>query len=179
VVVVTVPSLQGLTIEQFGYQLGRHWGIGQKGKDNGVLLIVAPNERKVRIEVGYGLEGTLTDALASGIIQNAILPEFRTGRFENGILQGTDAILTVLGDPTRNGMDAAKPPEADSGGLDVGGATIGGIILLIIFFGRVYGGIYGRRRFGGGWGSSGGGFGGGGFGGGGGGFGGGGSSGGW
>ncbi|RMF04505.1 MAG: TPM domain-containing protein, partial [Alphaproteobacteria bacterium] len=73
-VVVTLRSLQGFPIEDYGYKLGRHWGIGQAGKDNGVLLIVAPTERKVRIEVGRGLEGELPDALAKLIIENAILP---------------------------------------------------------------------------------------------------------
>ncbi len=77
VVVVTLPSLQGYSIEDFGYQLGRHWGIGQKGKNNGVLLIVAPKDHKVRIEVGYGLEGTLTDAQSRIIIEQSILPSFR------------------------------------------------------------------------------------------------------
>jgi len=77
VVVVTLPSLQGTSIDDFGYQLGRHWGIGQAGRDNGVLLIVAPNERKVRIEVGYGLEGDLPDAIARAIIDQNILPAFR------------------------------------------------------------------------------------------------------
>ena len=78
---VTLKSLQGTSIEDYGYQLGRKWQIGQKGKNNGVLLIVAPNERKVRIEVGYGLEGTLTDAIGSFIIQNSILPRFRAGDY--------------------------------------------------------------------------------------------------
>ncbi len=97
VVVVTLPSLQGQTIEEFGVQLGRHWGIGQKAKDNGVLLIVAPNERKVRIEVGYGLEGTLTDAKSSQIVYGVILPDFRAGKMEQGIVDGTKEILDVLG----------------------------------------------------------------------------------
>jgi len=97
VVVVTLKSLQGTTIEDYGYQLGRAWGIGQKGVNNGVLLIVAPNERKVRIEVGYGLEGVLTDALSSTIIQNIILPDFRNGQLDNGIAKGTEAILATLG----------------------------------------------------------------------------------
>ncbi len=96
-VVVTLKSLQGTTIEDFGVQLGRHWGIGQKGKNNGVLLIVAPNERKVRIEVGYGLEGTLTDAVSKLIIENAIIPRFRAGDFAGGIRRGADDILQVLG----------------------------------------------------------------------------------
>jgi uncharacterized protein len=97
VVVVTLDSLQGYTIEDFGYQLGRHWGIGQKGKNNGVLLIVAPKEHKVRIEVGYGLEGTLTDAISATIIQNYILPSFKRGDFNAGVLAGTTSILQYLG----------------------------------------------------------------------------------
>lgn len=96
VVVVTLQSLDGRTIEEFGVELGRAWGIGQAGQDNGVLLIVAPNERQVRIEVGYGLEGDLTDAQASGIIQNAIIPEFRTGDRVKGIVDGVRAILETL-----------------------------------------------------------------------------------
>jgi len=97
VVVVTLPSLQGYTIEDFGYQLGRHWGIGQKGKNNGVLLIVAPREHRVRIEVGYGLEGELTDAICATIIQNYILPSFKRGDSNAGVLAGTTSILSVLG----------------------------------------------------------------------------------
>jgi uncharacterized protein len=95
-VVVTVKSLQGQTIENYGYQLGRHWGIGQKGKNNGVLLIVAPNERAVRIEVGYGLEGTLTDALTKVIIENVITPRFRANDYAGGITRGVDDVALVL-----------------------------------------------------------------------------------
>jgi uncharacterized protein len=98
-VVVTVPSLDGYEIEDYGYQLGRHWGIGQAGKDNGVLLIVAPNERKVRIEVGRGLEPVVTDLMSKIIIENAILPEFRRGNFSVGIRAGVRDIKdTLLGD---------------------------------------------------------------------------------
>ena len=97
VVIVTLPNLGGYTIETFGYQLGRHWGIGQKGKDNGVLLIVAKKERKVRIEVGYGLEGTLTDAISSNIIHRVIVPSFKKAKFGAGIEQGTHAIIEALG----------------------------------------------------------------------------------
>ncbi len=96
VVVVTVDSLQSYTIEEYGYQLGRHWGIGQEKRNNGVLLIVAPVERKVRIEVGYGLEGTLTDALSHDIIQTKILPKFRKNDYEACIVQCVSAILEVL-----------------------------------------------------------------------------------
>src|SRR5262245_3784775 len=99
VVVVTLPSLQGYAIEDYGYQLGRHWGIGTKQLSNGVLLIVAPNERKVRIEVGRGLEPILTDALSRIIIENAILPRFRAGDFVGGIKDGVrDITLTLTGD---------------------------------------------------------------------------------
>ncbi len=94
--IVTLPSLQGFPIEDFGYKLGRHWGIGQAGKDNGVLLIVAPNERKVRIEVGKRLEPILTDAMSRIIIENAILPGFRRGDFAAGIAAGVRDIKDVL-----------------------------------------------------------------------------------
>ncbi|MGM0594264.1 MAG: TPM domain-containing protein [Pseudomonadota bacterium] len=96
VVVATLASLQGYDIADFGYQLGRHWGIGQQGRDNGVLLIVAPNEKKVRIEVGYGLEGSLTDALSKNIIESEITPRFKQGDMEGGILAGTRAILGTI-----------------------------------------------------------------------------------
>ncbi|MGH6879925.1 MAG: TPM domain-containing protein [Hypericibacter sp.] len=95
-VVVTVNSLQGFEIGEYGVGLGRHWGIGQVGKNNGAMLIVAPNEREVRIEVGYGLEGVLTDAITSSIIQTDILPAFRSGHMDQGIVAGTDSILKAL-----------------------------------------------------------------------------------
>jgi uncharacterized protein len=95
-VVVTLRSLRGQTIERYGVALGRQWQIGQKGKDNGVLLIVAPNERKVRIEVGYGLEGTLTDAAAKLIIEQTILTRFRDNDYPGGIARGVDDIIGVL-----------------------------------------------------------------------------------
>jgi uncharacterized protein len=101
VVVVTLKSLHGLPIDEYGYQLGRHWGIGQKGKNNGALLIVAPNEKKthgkVRIEVGYGLEGKLTDALTFNIINQVIVPQFKQGHYAKGIVAGTNDILKALG----------------------------------------------------------------------------------
>ena len=95
-VVVTLNSLQGYEIEDFGYRLGRAWGIGQKGKNNGALLIVAPNEHRVRIEIGYGLEGTLTDAISRLIIENGILPRFRANDFAGGIVRGVDDLIQVL-----------------------------------------------------------------------------------
>ena len=96
VVVATVPNLQGTTIEDYGNRLFREWKIGQAKTNNGVLLIVAPAERKVRIEVGYGLEGALTDALSRVIIASAITPRFREGDFAGGITAGVDGILSIL-----------------------------------------------------------------------------------
>jgi len=95
-VVATVSSLEGQEIEPYANQLFRTWQLGEKSKNNGVLLLVAPNERRVRIEVGYGLEGTLTDALSKVIITNAITPRFKAGDFSGGIARGVDDIITVL-----------------------------------------------------------------------------------
>ena len=114
-VVVTLKSLQGTTIEDYGYQLGRHWGIGQKEKSSGVLLIVAPTERAVRIEVGYGLEGTLTDAATRLIIENAILPAFKTGDFAGGIRNGTNQIIRLLDGEAGSGATSRLPAPAHPG----------------------------------------------------------------
>jgi uncharacterized protein len=95
-VVATVASLEGQEIEPYANELFRHWQLGQKDKNNGVLLLVAPKEHRVRIEVGYGLEGTLTDALSKVIITNAITPRFKDGDFSGGISRGVDDIITVL-----------------------------------------------------------------------------------
>ena len=95
-VVATVSSLEGQDIEPYANELFRNWQLGEKTKNNGVLLLVAPNERRVRIEVGYGLEKTLTDALSKIIIVNAITPRFKSGDFSGGISRGVDDIITVL-----------------------------------------------------------------------------------
>jgi uncharacterized protein len=95
-VVATVNSLQGEEIEPYANALFRTWKLGEKDKNNGVLLLVAPNEHRVRIEVGYGLEGTLTDALSKIIIANAIAPRFKAGDFDGGVSRGVDDIITVL-----------------------------------------------------------------------------------
>ena len=116
IVVATVPSLDGASIEDYGYQLGRFWGIGQKGKNNGAILLVAPNERKVRIEVGYGLEGTLTDAMSSQIIQTIIVPAFRQGQMETGVIQGAMALVSVLGGEPLTTSSMTMQPEAKNTG---------------------------------------------------------------
>jgi uncharacterized protein len=114
-VVVTLNSLQGHSIEDFGYDLGRAWGIGQKGKDNGILLIVAPNERKVRIEVGRGLEPIMTDAMSRIIIENAIAPQFKRGDYPAGITAGVRDIKDVLlGDAEAVKERALGPRRTDS-----------------------------------------------------------------
>lgn len=115
-VVVTLPSLQGYDISDYGYQLGRHWGIGDKERNDGALLIVAPNERKLRIEVGYGLEPVLTDGLSSLIINQTIVPRFKEGDMAGGIEAGSDAIIAQLTLPAEEAQKIAEqanqPPEA-------------------------------------------------------------------
>lgn len=190
-VVVTLPSLQGYDISDYGYQLGRAWGIGQVKLNNGVLLIIAPTEHKARIEVGYGLEPIITDALSEVILQSAVLPKFRSGDYNAGVEGGVDALIQQLSLDTSTAEARAAAAEqqaqSDNGAGQPGG--IGALIILIfivVAIFRVFGGwgllpflfMGGGRGYGGG-GFGGGGFGGGGFGGGGGGFGGGGASGSW
>lgn len=144
-VVVTVPDLQGYEIEDYGYQLGRAWGVGQAGKNNGVLLLVAPNERKVRIEVGYGLEPILTDALSALIIHDRILPPFREGFYERGITQGVEAIDQQLRlDPAEAQARAAAAVRPRSE------VPVGPVILILVVFVMialsVVGGLSGRGR---------------------------------
>lgn len=208
VVVVTVPSLNGEDIESYSNRLFRSWALGQRQENNGILLVVAPNDRKVRIEVGYGLEGTMTDALSSVIINGAIIPAFRTGDYSGGIVQGVDGILSVLsGDAAE--LEARAKRNAQTSSNDVDWVAVIFITFwCLIFFGgfgfAVLAPIFGRKlgpgRYewlgmtlntnssgssggrGGGWGGGGGwssGGGGGGFGGGGGSSGGGGASGSW
>jgi uncharacterized protein len=109
VVVVTLGDLEGYPIEDWGLALGRGWGIGQKGENNGVLLIVAPNDREMRIEVGYGLEGDLPDATANTIIQREIIPHFKRGDMKTGVRAGVTAILGALGGSYRPTQIASSP----------------------------------------------------------------------
>jgi uncharacterized protein len=187
-VVVTLPDLQGTDIADFGYQLGRYWGIGQKDKNNGALLIVARDERKLRIEVGYGLEGRLTDAQSSVIINQVITPAFKAGNFSKGISDGVAAMLVVLGGNPLDEPSTVYEPRGDQESDFVGRHPGLFVFLVLLFILTIFiGQMFGILPSGGGRGGSGGGLGGGGFGGGGGGgfsggggsFGGGGSSGGW
>ena len=132
VVVVTLKSLQGTSIEEYGYQLGRFWGIGQKGRDNGVLLIVVPTERKVRIEVGYGLEGALTDATSRLIIERIMTPAFRSGQFGPGIVAGVGAILKVISGEAGPAPEKRQArPEGTPADLLPAILIFGGFILLM------------------------------------------------
>lgn len=118
-VVVTVPSLNGEDIETYSNRLFRAWALGQKQENNGILLVVAPNDRKVRIEVGYGLEGVMTDALSSIIINGTIIPEFRSGNYSQGIVQGVDGILSVLsGDSVEFEARAKRNVQTSSDDVD-------------------------------------------------------------
>jgi len=134
IAVVTLKSLQDTSMEDYGYRLGRAWGIGEKEKNNGALLIVAPNERKVRIEVGYGLEGALTDAVTRLIIQNAILPRFRAGDFAGGISRGVDDIIQVVsGDAEEFQRRAAQRPDKAPQGVDAVTIIFVIFMLLVVF----------------------------------------------
>src|SRR4029077_15640246 len=126
-VVATVKSLQGSDIETYANGLFRFWKLGQAQKNNGVLLLVAPAEHKVRIEVGYGLEGTLTDALSSVIIASAIIPRFKAGDFSGGIERGVDGIISVLSGDTTDWQ-----PKV--GVRDDGPAQIFNALFPIMFF---------------------------------------------
>ncbi len=96
IAVLTVRSLDGESVEQYALDVFNTWNLGRKGKDNGVLLLVAPQERRMRIEVGYGLEGTLTDVAAGRIIRNAITPRFKESNFDQGLMDGVQAIVDTL-----------------------------------------------------------------------------------
>jgi uncharacterized protein len=175
--VLTIASLEGESLEEYSLRVAESWKIGQKGKDNGALLLIAKQERKIRIEVGYGLEGNLTDLLTGRIIDQEISPRFKTGDFDGGVIAGVVGMAeAVRGEYKGTGSTTKKKKRGSWGSL-----------LLFLFLGPgmllLRGGRRGRHRSSGFWigGMGGGGFGGGGggFGGGGGGFGGGGSSGGW
>ncbi|MCJ2068430.1 TPM domain-containing protein [Methylobacterium sp. J-030] len=129
VVVATVPSLQGTTIEDYANRLFRTWKLGQAKTDNGVLLLVAPQERKVRIEVGYGLEGALTDAQSRTITASAITPRFKTGDWFGGLDAGVDGILAIL---ARDAQDWQRAPQAKDDTADPVQVAIFVILLLIV-----------------------------------------------
>ena len=200
IVVLTINSLEGNDVAMYATELAHKWGIGQKGKDNGILLLVSKDDRRMTIRTGYGVEHLLTDALSRRIIENIITPAFKQGNYFQGLDQGTDAIIQIMngeyqGERSYEGPGGKIPAlfvviifivimmilsRRNRGGGKNGGKKSGGFSILdAIILSNAGRGNFGRS--GGFGGSSGGGFGGGGFGGGfgGGGFGGGGASGGW
>lgn len=191
VAVATIPDLEGRDIADYGYRLGRAWGLGSKEKDNGVVLIVAPNERRMRIEVGYGLEPVLTDAYSSVIVNMVMIPQFKAGDYPAGIDAGVDAIAQQIQLPPEQAAARAAQAQAAAQARQSEGGGMPGAFILLIFIGlfvvlpllRSFGGRRHRRgsgigevilwsainaainsgdNDGGGWGGGGGGFGGGG-----------------
>jgi uncharacterized protein len=116
VVVLTVPELAGESVEDYATRVFEDWKLGRRDRDNGVLVLVAPSDRRMRIEVGYGLEGTLTDAVAGRIIRNQMTPRFKSGDFDGGVIEGVEAVVAVL---EGRGGDAGAGPAG-------GGAAEGG-----------------------------------------------------
>ena len=153
-VVATVPDLQGYDIADYGYQLGRHWGIGQGEANNGIILLVAPNEKKVRIEVGYGLEPIVTDALSWQIIRDAILPRFRANDMPGGIIAGADALIQQLQAPPeaaeQRAMEAAaarQQAQASSGEDSIWPALVAMFVIFFVVLPALRVGLGGGRRY--------------------------------
>ncbi|MBI3602630.1 MAG: TPM domain-containing protein [Candidatus Omnitrophica bacterium] len=166
VAVVIVVTTQPDTIEQYAVKLFQKWGIGQKGKDNGVLFLIAVRDHTLRIEVGYGLEGVLTDAISSQVISQIVVPEFKHERMSYGILQGTRAIVSLIAKEygvTVTGQEAAIYNSLHS---DTSGLWIIVFVFILIFmfyafsFSRRGVGWYGYYGGGGGFSGGSGGFGG-------------------
>jgi uncharacterized protein len=152
-VVVTIPNLQGRTIEEYGVGLGRFWRIGQATANNGALLIVALAEKKIRVEIGYGLEGILTDALSGRIIRERITPRFQANDYAGGIAAGADAIIEQLQAPPeaaeQRAADAARAQSGDrtrrGGGSSPVGLLIWGGVMLFVLLSLLGRGLLGRR----------------------------------
>lgn len=147
--VATIADLQGYDISEYGYQLGRAWGVGNEGADDGILLIIAPNERKIRIEVGYGLEGIITDGLSGQIIRNDITPQFKAGNMFAGINAGVDAIGSQLLLPPEEAAAVAKnassAARADKKSGSLWNLIFWLIIIAIVLFPMIRGLSGGRK----------------------------------
>ncbi len=128
VAVLIIPSLEGESLEEFSIKVAETWKLGQKGKDNGVLLLVAKNDRKVRIEVGRGLEGDLTDQISGMIIRHEIVPRFRDGDYDGGVRAGASAILAAV----KGSYSAAEEEDGEFGGL---GARLAALLLFLVVVG--------------------------------------------
>lgn len=152
VVVLTIPSLEGESIEDYSNKVFNEWKLGQKDKDNGILIVVVPNEKRMRIEVGYGLEGSMTDLMASRIIREIMTPRFREGDFDGGITEGALAVMNVLEgqelpeaagvneiseSPSSSGFSDLESPDMPLATRILLGAFIFGIIGLFTILGIV------------------------------------------
>jgi uncharacterized protein len=128
VAVLIVQSLGGEPLEDYSVKVAQTWKLGQKGKDNGILLLISRDDRRLRIEVGYGLEGALTDLRSNEIIDQVIRPRFRQSDFDGGVEQGVDAIVKVL-----HGQPLPAPPAAPAAGaMPIGGRIIFGLVFLVV-----------------------------------------------
>ena len=133
-VIATVNSLEGRTIEDYGYRLGREWGIGQEEKDDGVVLLVAPNEKKVRIETGYGARVFLTDAVSSVIIRESILPRFKEGDMAGGIAAGAEQIIKMMELSPEQAARRAQEIGASEARRSEGDVNPNPIFIIVIIF---------------------------------------------
>lgn len=148
IAVATVPTLDGFTVEDYANQLFAAWGVGQADKDNGVLILVAPNEREMRIEVGYGLEGVLPDGLAGQIIRETFLPAFRANDYRRGIVEGTERVAAIvrrnetLTPEQRQALAAAESPRTDPKLLFV----LVPFLSIFVIIGTVFAGLGARVK---------------------------------
>ena len=133
IVVLTIPTLAGDALEDFSIRVAEQWKIGRKERDNGAILVVAKAERKLRIEVGYGLEGRLTDAVSGRIIRNVIVPEFKAGRFEQGVINGVNAMIQVVQGEFEGVQGGRDSPRPDTGA----GSAVFFLIVLFFLIGRL------------------------------------------
>lgn len=138
IAILTITSLEDDSLEEFSMRVAEEWKIGQQGKDNGAILLVSRNDRKIRIEVGYGLEGTLTDLVSGRIIRNVIVPHFKQGDFDKGIMAGTTAMMkSVEGEFTADDIGTSSPSGQDPAGF----------LFILIFFLLGIGKILGQNKF--------------------------------
>jgi uncharacterized protein len=133
IVVLTIPSLEGDSLEGYALKVAEQWRIGQKGLDNGALLLVAVKDRKIRIEVGYGLEGTLTDLVAGRIIREKMVPAFRRGTYDQGVSDGVAAMIAAV-----RGEFAGKEASVEHGSSQDPGGFIALLIFGLLFIGKLF-----------------------------------------
>ena len=154
IAVVTLPSLEGGEIDDFTGRLFERWGVGQKGKDNGAMVLMAVEERKIRIEVGYGLEGAIPDARAGRIRDEDIVPRFKEGAYAAGLANGTMAMAQLV--MKESGLSLTGTPAAGVNSTSLvtaasttGGLGMGGIVFIVLFFGFIAAMIYLGKKYGG------------------------------